>query len=280
MNRDEYLKLVEVEDSMWHFRSLHRHVLRELLSAIGPAPAKILDAGCGTGGLMRRLVSKVPAWEWTGLDAQPLACQLASGRSGGAFVEGSVEALPFADGTFDAVVSADVLCCVNDDNAAIEEGFRVLRPGGVMIVNVAVYPWLWSYHDEATQTRRRYRAKELTGKIRAAGFGAVATRRWNALTLPLLALRRKILPPSQNGSDVRHYPALINKAMDAFMWMEHAWIGLGRRWSFGSSEMAVAGKPNGRVSAVGAGIHRNGHHHDPILAPMHRVCGKVNPPSA
>lgn len=278
MNRDEYIKMVEVEDSMWHFRSLHRHVLRELLHALGHGPAKILDAGCGTGGLIRRLVSEVPAWEWTGLDAQPLACQLASERSGGAFVEGSVESLPFADGTFDAVVSADVLCCVKDDNAALQEVFRVLRPGGVMIVNVAVYPWLWSYHDEATQTQRRYRAKELTGKIRAAGFGEVASKRWNALTLPLLALRRKILPPDQGGSDVRTYPVLINKAMGAFMWVEHAWIGLGGRWPFGSSEMAVAGKPDGQATAAGPNVHRNGHHREEVLAPVHRVCRALDQP--
>lgn len=262
MNREEYLKMVEVEDSMWHFRSLHRHVLRELLNALGRDPAKILDAGCGTGGLIRRLVAEVPAWEWTGLDSQPLACQLASERSGGAFVEGRVESLPFADGTFDAVVSADVLCCVKDDGAAIHEGFRVLRPGGVMIVNVALHPWLWSYHDEATQTQRRYQVKELTNKIRAAGFGEVAIKRWNALTLPLIALRRKILPPLQDGSDVRLYPVLLNKIMDAFMGVEHAWIGLGGRWPFGSSQMAVAGKPNGQASGVCPGVHRNGHHRD------------------
>lgn len=244
---------------MWHFRSLHRHVLRELLNALGRGPAKILDAGCGTGGLIRRLVSEVPAWEWTGLDSQPLACQLASERSGGAFVEGTVESLPFADETFDAVVFADVLCCVKDDCAAIQEGFRVLRPGGAMVVNVAVYPWLWSYHDDATQTQRRYQANELGNKIRAAGFGEVATKRWNALTLPLIAFRRKIMPPFQNGSDVRPYPVLVNKTLDAFMKVEHAWIGLGGRWPFGSSEMAVAGKPNGLASAVGQGVHLNGH---------------------
>ncbi len=260
MNRDEYLKMVEVEDSMWHFRSLHRHVLRELLDALGREPARILDAGCGTGGLIRRLVAEVPAWEWTGLDSQPLACQLASERSGGDFIEGSVESLPFADETFDAVVFADVLCCVKDDCAAIQEGFRVLRPGGVIVVNAAVYPWLWSYHDDATQTQRRYQSNELRNKIRAAGFGEVASKRWNALTLPLIAFRRKVLPPSRNGSDVRPYPLLINKTMNAFMKVEHAWIGLGGRWPFGSSEMAVAGKPNGcHASSAGPGVALNGH---------------------
>ena len=58
MQTDEYLKLAEVEDRMWYFRSLHAHVDRELrpVLARGSAtpPAHVLDAGCGTGGFLRR----------------------------------------------------------------------------------------------------------------------------------------------------------------------------------------------------------------------------------
>jgi SAM-dependent methyltransferase len=259
MNRDEYRKMAEAEDSMWRYSSLHRHVGRELSNVLGRVPAKILDAGCGTGGLIRRMMSQVPAWEWTGLDALPLACQLASERSGAAIVEGRVEALPFADEEFDAVVSTDVLCNVKNDQAALRESFRVLRPGGVMFVNVPAYQWLWSYHDVATHAERRYQSKELANKIRAAGFGETSTTHWNALTLPLIAFRRKVLPASPGESDVRPYPVLINKTLDAFMKVEHAWIGLGGRWSFGSSEIAVARKPkNGEQSEVLLGAHRNG----------------------
>ena len=228
---------------MWHYRSLHRHVGRELLKALGRSPAKILDAGCGTGGLIRRLTSEVPAWEWTGLDALSLACQLARERSGGVVVEGRVEALPFPDEAFDAVVSADVLYHVKDDQAAIRESFRVLRPGGVMIVNVPAYRWLWSYHDVATHAERRYQGDELVNKIRAAGFDEVTTTHWNALTLPLIIFRRKVLPAAPDESDVKAYPVLLDRALDAVMKVEHAWIGLGGRWVFGSSELAVARKP-------------------------------------
>ena len=245
---------------MWHYRSLHRHVCRELLNAVGRAPAKILDAGCGTGGLIRRLISEAPGWEVTGLDVLPLACQLAKERSTGAIVEGRIEALPFADEEFAAVVSTDVLCCVEDDQAAIREIFRVLRPGGVFVVNVPAYQWLWSYHDVATHSQRRYRRKELVNKIREAGFGEPATTHWNALTLPLIAFRRKCLPASPDGSDVKAFPIWIDRILHGFMKVEHAWIGLGGRWSFGSSQMAVARKPGTSGHFAGfASVGRNGH---------------------
>ncbi|NDB77378.1 MAG: methyltransferase domain-containing protein, partial [Verrucomicrobia bacterium] len=67
-----------------------------------------------------------------------------------------VEALPFADASFDAVVSADVVCQVENPEAAAAEFMRVLRPGGVMVINVPAYRWMWSYHDDSCQTKHRY----------------------------------------------------------------------------------------------------------------------------
>lgn len=233
---------------MWRYRSLHRHVARELLGGVGRTPAKILDAGCGTGGLMRRVNLEVPDWEFTGLDMLPLACQIAQERVHGTVIEGRIESLPFADGTFSAVVSTDVLCCVKDDEAALREIFRVLRPGGVFVANVPAYPWLWSYHDVATHSVRRYRSRELVGKMREAGFEKTATTYWNALTLPIIAFRRKCLPPPKQGSDVMIYPAWMNGLLAGCMKVEHTLIGLGCRWSFGCSEMTVARKP-------GSGAH-------------------------
>ena len=97
MNADEYLKLAEVEDRMWYFRSLHGHVARELGRFL-PQGGQVLDAGCGTGGLILRLREANPAWHFAGIDFMPLACELARKRCGaGTDVrEASITALPFA----------------------------------------------------------------------------------------------------------------------------------------------------------------------------------------
>src|SRR5215207_7345185 len=87
MNTDEYLKLAEVEDQMWYFRSLHAHVERELTAGLannagGVPSSHVLDAGCGTGGLILRLRAAHPDWKFSGIDFMPIACELARKRCG------------------------------------------------------------------------------------------------------------------------------------------------------------------------------------------------------
>jgi SAM-dependent methyltransferase len=244
MEAAEYRKLAEVEDAMWYFRALHAHVERELARLLGDSKSAVLDAGCGTGGLIRRLAPRRPKWTWTGVDVSPLACELARERVGVVEIrEASVTALPWDDAVFDAVVSADVLYHVDDDAAALREFFRVLRPGGIVVINVPAYRWLWSYHDEAVDARRRYGRGEVLANLAAAGFGSSRATHWNALPFPLVVVRRKLFPAPRDGSDVRLFPAPLEAAFNAAMALERVWLqGVGRL-PFGSSILAVARKP-------------------------------------
>lgn len=232
---------------MWFYQALHAHVERELVRALGgrrSGEVRVLDAGCGSGGLIRRLAERRADWRWTGVDLEPLACELAHARTAGRadIVAGSVTALPFPDESFDAVVSADVIYHVDDDGAALREFFRVLRPGGAVVINVPAHRWLWSYHDVATHARRRYERGELREKLRQAGFGAVQATHWNTLPLPLVWVRRKLLPAPAAGSDVRLYPQPVEALFRAAMALERAWLRRGRTLPLGSSILATARK--------------------------------------
>ncbi len=239
MEPAEYRKMAGVEDAMWYYRALHAHLRRELAARLGGQAARVLDAGCGSGGLIRRLAAAEPAWHWTGVDVSPLACELARSRCPADIREASVTALPFPDATFDAVVSADVLYHVEDDGAALRELRRVLRPGGIVVLNVPAHRWLWSYHDVATHACRRYTRGELLGKLQAAGFVGARATHWNALLLPLLVVRRKLLPAPRGGSDVGLFPAPVEAGCNAAMALERAWLGRVGRLPFGSSLLAV-----------------------------------------
>jgi SAM-dependent methyltransferase len=241
MQSAEYAKLAAVEDRMWYFQVLHRRIEDQLRLHLGER-ATLLDAGCGTGGLIRRLAKWHPGWLWAGVDRDPLAIGLAGGRVGPAarLVEGSVTALPFPDASFDAVVSADVLYHLDDDAAAVAEAFRVLRPGGVFLVNVPAYPWLWSYHDDAVGGRRRYRRAGLVALLRAAGFAWVRATHANLPVFPLVVARRKLLPAPKGGSDVELQPAPVEAALGALGRLENLWLRDGGTLPFGSSLFAVA----------------------------------------
>lgn len=245
MSPDEYPKLAAVEDRMGYFRALHAHMERAL-AGLREGEAAILDAGCGTGGLIRRLGARHPGWRWTGIDVSPLACDFARKRvpPGVEILEGSVERLPLPDGAFDAVVSADVLYHVDDDVAALREFHRVLRPGGWIVINVPAHRWLFSYHDIAVHARRRYELREVRAKLAAAGFSAGTATHWNALLLPLVAARRKLLPAPRGGSDVEEWPAWQEALFSAAMTVERGWLEYVGALPWGTSILALARRPH------------------------------------
>jgi 2-polyprenyl-3-methyl-5-hydroxy-6-metoxy-1,4-benzoquinol methylase len=148
-------------------------------------PAEVLDAGCGDGSLtaaLSRLGYRVSA-----VDASPLCverCRQAvawmpqGDESASRVRQSGLDALPFADGSFDACVSGEVLEHVADDAAAARELWRVLRPGGHCVVTVPADPALWGIEDEWAGHLRRYTQRQLADLFGGAGFAIVSLRRW------------------------------------------------------------------------------------------------------
>lgn len=244
MNPEEFSKLAAVEDQMWYFRSLHAHIEGALGRALRQGRgADVLDAGCGTGGLVVRLRPRHPDWSFSAIDQSSIGCEIARSRTGLDVRNGSVESLPWPEQSFDAVVSADVLSQLEDPRKALDEAYRVLRPGSILIVNVPAYPWLASHYDEQQQIRRRYRGSELRSLLVGAGFRGVQYTHWNSLLLPATWFRRRFLRQDPAQSQWRMQPMPIEMALRGTMHLEHTWLQFGGRWSWGASLFAVARRP-------------------------------------
>ena len=242
MQPEEYHKMAEVEDRMWYYRALHRHVARALTAVGLPLEPTVLDAGCGTGGLLRHLHTAQPTWRLSGVDLSPEACQLARERITAEVTHGSVLHLPFASGTFDAITSCDVLCQVEPAAAGLHELTRCLKPAGAIVLMMPAYPWLFSYHDRQVANLRRYTRSGVIQLLHEAGLHPTYSTYWNTLPFPLAVLRRKVFPPADPASDVRLYPALLESMFNAMMAIEHGWLYVGGRLPYGSSVLVVGRK--------------------------------------
>jgi len=241
MQIDDFRSLAEVEDSMWYFHALNRRMLLPL-TELTKKNATVLDAGCGTGGLIKALQGVGAAWTIKGLDYSPVACSYARERTSVPIEEGSIEALPFGDGQFDVVLTADVISQIDDASVALAEFRRVLKSGGILAINVAAYNWMRSYHDDFMDTRHRFRRSELVNLLRQAGFKVTFSSYANMLIFPMIFARRKIFVPRHPTSDVKPYPPLIEAFCGSMAALEHLLLRIGIKLPVGNSVFIVARK--------------------------------------
>jgi SAM-dependent methyltransferase len=237
MEPGEYALMDAAEDRMWWYRALHTR----LCDAITGVRGRVLDAGCGTGGFLAHLSVRRPDLARFGVEWNATAASRARDKSGAWISRGSINALPFADDTFDAIVSADVLChSAVDPAVALTELKRVLRSGGLLVMNMPAYQWLLSAHDRHVHNMRRFTATGTAALLRQAGFDRVCACYWNSLLLPLMIVQRKILARGDATSDVAAFPPWLDAMLHGMTRIERH---LNFRLPAGGSVLAIGGKP-------------------------------------
>lgn len=232
---------LETDERLWWYRGRRRIVMEVIRSLPLPRPARVLDAGCGSGRTMEELAT---LGEAVGLEPSPASLEVARSRGVGEVVEGSLSAAPFADHSFDLATALDVIEHIDDDRGALAELRRVVRPGGFLVVTVPAYPSLWGPHDVANQHRRRYTRAGLLDAARSAGWQPVRTTHFNSILLPPAAAVRRLrqlLP--QDGAEARSElnltPAWLDDLLERPMRAEARLIATGRRIPAGLSLLAV-----------------------------------------
>lgn len=189
MNARELRRMYELESTYWWFvgrRDVIRVWLEGLRPDLPPAP-QILDVGCGTGGnaVLLQEFGRV-----TGSDVAPEALAFCRERGLENLVQCSGDGLTAPDEAYDLVTSFEVFEHVENDRLAAREAYRVLKPGGKLLVTVPAYAWLWSEHDVALGHRRRYARRELISLLEGAGFEIERLSHCVTLLLPTTVLFR------------------------------------------------------------------------------------------
>ena len=185
MREDIYRSMFEVEDRHWWY-SAKRKIIVSLLRRYLPAgrasePPRVADVGCGCGRLLEELSA---ARRCVGLDSSPLAVEFCLKRGLDAKSGRLPDNVPLEQGAFDAVILSDVLEHIDDDAAAAGAAAKLVRPGGIIIVTVPAYPFLFTSWDEAHGHKRRYTKAGLMRALAATGLAVELLSYYNTFLFP------------------------------------------------------------------------------------------------
>jgi len=205
-------------------------------------PLRIIDCGAGTG----RNLDWLQRYGWAfGVELSPAGIAIAQ-RHGRRVVRGNVAALPCADASFDVATSFDVIYSLDDETErrALAEMHRVLKPGGIVLINAAALDILQGSHSALANERRRYTAARLRAKLSAAGLDVMRMSYTNMTTLPItLAVRlaQRVLGQGEQAGEAEMTvpPTPINAILAGALRLEAVALRLASL-PLGSSVMCVA----------------------------------------
>ena len=239
---------VEVEETSFWCRSRNRLVvsLMERYAPRHPSP-RVLELGCGTGTVLNAL-RRLPGVDLTGSEIYLSGLRHAQRRLPEVkFIQLDATVMPFVD-EFDVVGAFDVLEHIPDDERVMRNVYAALRCGGVFLVTVPQYQWMWSELDELVKHQRRYGRAELVARLERAGFEVEYSGSFVSALFPLMAAKRLLSKRSARENTREAFaehvqlPPTLNRIFDRVMRVDEALVRGGVSLPFGGSVVAVARK--------------------------------------
>lgn len=256
--------LAEIEDRHFWYRG-RGQVIAKLVTQVATSLApgcRVLEVGCGTGSVLRRLEQACPQAMVVGVDLFADGLRYARQRTACSLVQGDITALPFAAG-FELIGLFDVLEHLPDDLRVLRDLHALLASDGALLLTVPAHPRLWSYFDLASHHSRRYESAELAEKLRATGYRVEYLTQFMASLFPVMWLSRRVADWLERGRagdaartqqlvarELRIIPG-INELMVWLLRLELGWIARRRRLPIGTSLLAIARKDSGPLPMQG-----------------------------
>jgi 2-polyprenyl-3-methyl-5-hydroxy-6-metoxy-1,4-benzoquinol methylase len=227
----------EEDRGHWWFVGRRAVLLAEMARRLPGDGLRLVEIGCGSGGMLEALVRFGPA---RGIESDPILRERACERGLDVYPGSLPNDLPAEAGGWDVVCLFDVLEHVSDEAGSLRACRRLLAPGGRIFVTVPAYAWLWSRHDELLGHQRRYTGGSLRDAAEAAGFAVERLTYFNALLAPpIMAMRLARSALHRPDHDLHRPPPLVNRVLSACFAAEARVL----RWTslpFGISILLVA----------------------------------------
>lgn len=244
MNQREYQNMYNHEADHFFYRITHDAVLSLASRFFRSKRTRVLDVGCGTGILVKKMGIYARA---EGVDAHPEAIRLGRKRDI-SIKRGTILNLPYRQNSFDLVTCIDVLChrSISDDTTALTELARVLKPGGHCIIRVPAFQFLYGNHDRYVHTKHRYTKSELKKLLTQSGMKVEFLSYMNAgLFIPSIVKKlSEMLRSPSASSTVSSIPSWLNFALYALLTPEVMMMTAGIPLPFGIEVLAICKKQN------------------------------------
>jgi len=194
----------QIEERHWWF-VVRRKLFTRYINALNlnKNNAKILDIGSSSGTNLRML-KDLGFVDYQGFDNNYLSKKFCEKKDLGKVTIGDICENNFADNSFDLILASDVIEHIENDNLAIAQIRRILKPSGCAIITVPCFKQLWGFHDEQAMHKRRYLLEEISQKITQQNLQIIESYYFNfILFLPIFLFRKitkilKIKPASEN----------------------------------------------------------------------------------
>jgi SAM-dependent methyltransferase len=245
--REEYFaELADLEAQNFWFRARNDLIAWALRTYL-PECRSMLEIGCGTGFVLRRIRDVYPDAELVGSEIFSAGLAFAAARVPSAeFIQLDARSIPYRD-HFDAIGAFDVLEHIEDDRKVLASVWTALQVGGRFLATVPQHPALWSPQDDHAFHVRRYTAAQLRARLHAAGFEVVRMTSFVSVLLPFMLASRVRMKHRRTGEpfdamDELRMSPLVNAALGSAMRLEGSLIRRGLSWPAGGSLLVVARK--------------------------------------
>ena len=197
-----YNQIQAIEQTHWWYVARRKIVFDWVFRTLADYPAaRMLDIGCGTGFNMEQMRARCGG-QVVGLDLSTDALTFCRSRNLPGLVGGDSTCSPFRSASFDVIMALDLIEHLDDDQVALREFARLLRPGGALIIFAPAFNFLWGLQDEVSHHRRRYSMGELRGKLERAGLCIGRLTYANTFLFPLIWAGRVALRFFGSGPQV------------------------------------------------------------------------------
>lgn len=237
-----FQKLIELEpDSFW-FRSRNRLIVWALKRYF-PRAESFLEIGCGTGFVLSGIKQGLPGLSLAGSEVFSAGLSLAAQRLPGVeLFQMDARRIPFKE-EFDVIGAFDVLEHIEEDSEVLSQMYQATRKAGGILVTVPHHPFLWSPADDYARHVRRYKSRELTDKVKQAGFDVIRVTSFVSLLLPLLVLSRfkqRFQEKGFNPMSELRINSLMNTTLERILDLERSMIRGGLSLPVGGSLLLIA----------------------------------------